>query len=976
VLSLNVIVNKPFPSKGFSGFIRKLIRMGWYRYFIRTASAFTSSIRPDQTGVESCYIFGPTFPIKDQLSRMGFRFDRDTKGWYIATSALSRNQNSLTTLQQMGIPIPAMPINRPPTAPAGQIQMKTQQPPVQQPQTPKTYILGKAKNLQNVEPGSPVVLSQNGPNWDWITQDGITGVIPTSNVANAVESIRDQSGKVYKSNDPSELFAAFAALNQPAPEMQPLTPNVPGPVDEAKRAKAIIPEEKMSVEQKSVEKDFATGKGNIGINALAGSGKTSIMNHLAWKYGKPNEQWLYLVFNTKNKVEAKTKFPEFVHVATTNGFLGKIISDKSNIGKLPYTKRMVDISNGNKKEKVPEKTRLILDGPEMTKMLNGYRIPNPALLNEAQFDRYEFAALKSILGGIRRTFKMETDKLCGLAKSYAVDPRKKETLRQSIKLVADKYDIDFGMIDIKEKITKYKDRFQTAIRAHLGRILGYDFMSKSYEREMIEATEWLLAQSLPQGTSQIYDHKGVKHNLGDYRDFADDLWYAAIFADQLNWPTFNFALADEVQDFNMCQQIALKKIAEKKAKVMAVGDPNQSLYRFRGADADAFESLMKSLGGKEHSLSFNFRSRPAIIDFVNKKTHVKNLKRGMKIPEKDLQYFLQHFQSSTTGPEYMADIQTKFPGPNGIDLKAWKLACDNGEIEWPPTARGEVTEETLDYDGTFESLKQERKNTNKIKQTAFICRTNAPLVHAALKLLGEGLPFVIAGKDIAGELIKHIQEVMYARVKSAKHLDKMDINSALSDFSQKLSAYLDENIEIHGNKAARQAELKDLSEITQAIQSCLDQFDPHGSGSAPAQVNPGIDPNNADEMEVPPVQDAWRTQPAVKNIGQFQQWLETKLKGLDIGGSGAAAEADIKKYMEVVEGNKENAPIVLSSSHLSKGLEFLRVFVLRNDQFPHPMAKRPEDLKQEANAHYVTLTRAMDELHILKLDGQPGYKGK
>ena len=73
---------------------------------------------------------------------------------------------------------------------------------------------------------------------------------------------------------------------------------------------------------------------------------------------------------------------------------------------------------------------------------------------------------------------------------------------------------------------------------------------------------------------------------------------------------------------------------------------------------------------------------------------------------------------------------------------------------------------------------------------------------------------------------------------------------------------------------------------------------------------------------------------------------------------------------------KKEKPVVLTTAHRSKGLEFERVYLLRYDLFPHKKAKREEDLEQEENARYVAITRAQDELHIIKLEGQPGYKGK
>lgn len=50
--------------------------------------------------------------------------------------------------------------------------------------------------------------------------------------------------------------------------------------------------------------------------------------------------------------------------------------------------------------------------------------------------------------------------------------------------------------------------------------------------------------------------------------------------------------------------------------------------------------------------------------------------------------------------------------------------------------------------------------------------------------------------------------------------------------------------------------------------------------------------------------------------------------------------------------------VVLGTVHRTKGLEGSRVFVLRPDLIPHPMAKRREDYASELNLAYVAVTRA------------------
>jgi len=70
-------------------------------------------------------------------------------------------------------------------------------------------------------------------------------------------------------------------------------------------------------------------------------------------------------------------------------------------------------------------------------------------------------------------------------------------------------------------------------------------------------------------------------------------------------------------------------------------------------------------------------------------------------------------------------------------------------------------------------------------------------------------------------------------------------------------------------------------------------------------------------------------------------------------------EAAHKKRLE------EENPVILTTSHKSKGLEFDRVFELTPSLYPHPKSKLDADLAQEENARYVASTRAKDEYHIV-----------
>jgi hypothetical protein len=68
------------------------------------------------------------------------------------------------------------------------------------------------------------------------------------------------------------------------------------------------------------------------------------------------------------------------------------------------------------------------------------------------------------------------------------------------------------------------------------------------------------------------------------------------------------------------------------------------------------------------------------------------------------------------------------------------------------------------------------------------------------------------------------------------------------------------------------------------------------------------------------------------------------------------------------EANSGEAPkqfVTFSSGHKSKGLEADRVWILRPELLPHPMAQQPHEQLQEKNLAYVCITRAKRELKFV-----------
>ena len=77
-----------------------------------------------------------------------------------------------------------------------------------------------------------------------------------------------------------------------------------------------------------------------------------------------------------------------------------------------------------------------------------------------------------------------------------------------------------------------------------------------------------------------------------------------------------FILIDEFQDSNVAQIQLAKLLAGDEVNVFAVGDPDQAIYRFRGATSGAFDQFLKIFGPervKRVTMSDNRRSTPPIL---------------------------------------------------------------------------------------------------------------------------------------------------------------------------------------------------------------------------------------------------------------------------------------------------------------------------------------------------------------------------
>ena len=101
-------------------------------------------------------------------------------------------------------------------------------------------------------------------------------------------------------------------------------------------------------------------------------------------------------------------------------------------------------------------------------------------------------------------------------------------------------------------------------------------------------------------------------------DFVDQVWLPVhwnLGAERWFKP-YKFVLVDECQDLNEAQKKLVQILAGKNGRILAVGDPNQAVMGFAGADDNSYYNIVKSIDATELPLSICYRCPTSHINLV------------------------------------------------------------------------------------------------------------------------------------------------------------------------------------------------------------------------------------------------------------------------------------------------------------------------------------------------------------------------
>jgi len=132
---------------------------------------------------------------------------------------------------------------------------------------------------------------------------------------------------------------------------------------------------------------------------------------------------------------------------------------------------------------------------------------------------------------------------------------------------------------------------------------------------------------------------------------------------------YRFILVDEYQDTNPIQAEIFKIIAGKKSNICVVGDEDQSIYGFRGANVDNFRNFTKVYPGAEViHLQTNFRSKNQIVSFSDSfiKKHRTFPKKLKPIRGRGNEIILVKGKNAQDEAERVIDIIEKMKSKNMV----------------------------------------------------------------------------------------------------------------------------------------------------------------------------------------------------------------------------------------------------------------------------------------------------------------------
>jgi len=134
-----------------------------------------------------------------------------------------------------------------------------------------------------------------------------------------------------------------------------------------------------------------------------------------------------------------------------------------------------------------------------------------------------------------------------------------------------------------------------------------DFIEERYDVETIADEKEIAIKVMEWGKTEL---EGV--------DYTDMIWLPHVLYLKPLGLLYDYIMVDECQDMNKAQRELIMKCFKMGTRLISVGDSNQTLYSFAGADTESFNILKSMPNTKCLPLSISYRCSRNIVDFAKK----------------------------------------------------------------------------------------------------------------------------------------------------------------------------------------------------------------------------------------------------------------------------------------------------------------------------------------------------------------------
>jgi len=450
--------------------------------------------------------------------------------------------------------------------------------------------------------------------------------------------------------------------------------------------------------------------------------------------------------------------------------------------------------------------------------------------------------------------------------------------------------------------------------------------------------------------ARVYAAMGAALRRANAMDFDDLLLHPlTLFAEQPAClaryrERFRFLLVDEYQDTNRAQYLLLRALAGEGGNVFVVGDDDQSIYGWRGADLRNILEFQRDYpGARLVRLEQNYRSTQAILEAAN----------------------------SVIAPNRGRLGKTLFTRREGGEPLTVVCAADErDEAEWL----------------VREFLERARRGEHGFDEMAVLLRTNAQTRAFEEELRRCGVPYRVVGavsfydrrevKDVLAHLRLVVNPDDDAAFRRAIAAPRRGIGEQSLEVLTRSAAQWGWSLSRTAAAAGRLAELRPKArEALEQYARELEAMRAELAGLQPAEALRGIVARTGfegfllEEDETGPE----RVENVAELITAAAAWSEEWGAQLPDGEELQEEEGTpIERFLALAalttnaEVDRGENGVTLMTLHAAKGLEFPVVAIAGMEEglFPLSRADTPEAVEEERRLCYVGVTRAKDKVFL------------